>query len=284
MKRLLIAITFVAFITGCTSTKKISTIFKEEKIMDVAYGSFPSSKMDVYLPANRNAQTPFVIVIHGGAWVSGDKNLFTSTQDTLLSHGIASANVNYRFADSLQTHYPQMLADIDSAVIYCIEHARKWNTRKDNFIIHGGSAGAHLSLLYGYTSNKKISAIIARCPPTNLADTTMLNYVRKVGLLPVFQKMVGAIYTPGQSLDSRFTESSPIYHIKNIPTLLIHGTADRTVPYSQAVDFDKMLTSKNITHKLVTIPGAGHDLNLKDPATKTMVYKEIVDWAWKYGK
>lgn len=75
MKRLLIAVTLLAFITGCTSTKKIATNFTEEKIMDVAYGSFPSNKMDVYLPTNRNAQTPFVILIHGGGWVLGDKNL-----------------------------------------------------------------------------------------------------------------------------------------------------------------------------------------------------------------
>jgi hypothetical protein len=33
-----------------------------------------------------------------------------------------------------------MLADDDSAVTYCIAHAREWNTRKDNFIISGASA------------------------------------------------------------------------------------------------------------------------------------------------
>jgi acetyl esterase/lipase len=283
MKRLLFAVILVAFITGFTSTKKIATI-TEEKIMDVAYGSFPSSKMDVYLPADRNAQTPFVILIHGGAWVSGDKSSDTPTQDSLLAHGIACANINYRFVDDLQTHYPQMLADIDSAVNYCIVHAGEWNTRKDNFITSGASAGGHLSLLYGYTTNKKISAIIAECPPTDLTDTVVLNYESTIGLLPVIHKMAGSLYTPGQALGPEFAASSPIYHVKNIPTLIIHGTGDRTVPYSQAVNLDKMLTSKNITHKLVTVPGADHDMNLKDPTTKTMVYKEILDWAWKYGK
>ena len=284
MRRLLIAATLVAFITGCNTTKKIAVNFTEEKIMDVAYGSFLSSKMDVYLPANRNAQTPFVILIHGGGWILGDKSLDHPTQDTLLAHGIACANINYRFADSLQTHYRQMLADIDSAVNYCIAHADNWNTRKDNFIISGGSAGGHLSLLYGYTTNKKVSAIIAECPPTDLTDTVMLNYATKVGLLPVVHKMTGGTYTPGQSPGTQFSESSPIYHVKNIPTLIIHGTADKTVLYSQSVALDKMLTSKNITHKLISIPGADHDCNMKDPATRTMVYKEIVDWAWKYGK
>ena len=284
MIRLFFAITFVGFIAGCSSTKRIATSFTEEKIMDVAYGSFPSSKMDVYLPANRNAQTPFVILIHGGAWVSGDKKSDTPTQDSLLAHGIACANINYRFVNSLQTHYPQMLSDIDSAVNYCIAHAGEWNTRKDNFITSGASAGGHLSLLYGYTTNKKVSVIIAECPVTDLTDTAVLNYETKIGLLNVIQKMTGAIYTPGQSLGPEFAASSPIYHVKNIPTLIIHGTADRTVPYSQAVDLDKMLTTKNITHKLITIPGADHDCNINVPTTRTMIYKEIVAWAWKYGK
>ena len=284
MKRLLIAITLVTFIVICTSARKSVKAYTEEKLMDVAFGSFPSSKMDVYLPANRNARTPFVILIHGGGWVLGDKSLDRPTEDTLLAHGIACANINYRFVDSLHTHYPEMLADIDSAVNYCIAHAGEWNTRKDNFITSGGSAGGHLCLLYGYTANKKISAIIAECPPTDLTDTVMLNYATKIGLQPVIEKMVGATYTRGQALAPQFAASSPIYHIKNIPTLIVHGTADKTVLYSQSVAFDKVLTSKNITHKFISIPGADHDCNLKDPATRTMVYKEIVDWALKYGK
>ncbi|MBZ5856831.1 alpha/beta hydrolase [Flavihumibacter profundi] len=284
MKRLLIEIALLALISGCTSSKKAGLMAGEKKLTDVAYGSFPSSKMDVYLPANRNAQTPFVILIHGGAWLWGDKQSDTPTQDSLLAHGIACANINYRFVDTLQTHYPQMLADIDSAVNYCIAHASEWNTRKDKFIISGASAGGHLSLLYGYTTNKKISAIIAECPATDLTDTAVLNYEAKIGLLQAIHKMTNAIYTPGQPLGPEFAASSPIYHVKNIPTLIIHGNGDRTVPYSQSVDLDKKLTAKNIIHKLITIPGADHDLNLKDPATKNMVYKEVVDWAWKYGK
>jgi acetyl esterase/lipase len=284
MIRLFFVVTLVCFIAGCSSTKRIAANFTEEKLTDIAYGSFSSSKMDVYLPANRNTQTPFVILIHGGAWVNGDKRLDTPTQDSLLAHGIACANINYRFADNLQTHYPQMLADIDSAVNYCIAHAHEWNIRKDNFVISGASSGGHLSLLYGYTTNKKVSAIIAECPPTDLADTAFLNYVTKRGLLAVIQKMTGAIYTPGQSLAPEFAASSPVHHIKNIPALLIHGTADKTVPYSQSVELDKRLTSKNIIHKLITIPGADHDCNINVPVTRTMIYKEIIAWAWKYGK
>jgi acetyl esterase/lipase len=273
MKNLLIIAIIITCFTGFTSIKK-SFVLPEEKIMDIAYGHFPSSRMDVYLPANRNAQTPFVILIHGGGWVMGDKSQDHPTQDSLLAHGIACANVNYRFADSLHTHYRELLADIDSAVHYCISHAGKWGTRKDRFIVSGGSAGGHLSLLYGYTSSVAISAIIAECPPTDLTDTVMLNYAQKAGLMPLIKVITG-----GELLSS-----SPVDHIKDIPTLLVHGTADKTVLYSQSVELDHLLKSRHITHKLITIPGADHDCNMNDPATRAMVYKEIVGWVERYGR
>jgi len=284
MTRLLIWIFFWGLVLGCDCTKKPASYLAAEKKTDVAYGTFPSSKMDVYLPANRNAQTPFVILIHVGSWVSGAKEEQTPTQDSLLAHGIASANINYRFADYSQVHYLQLLADIDSAVNFCINHAYEWSTKKENFIMSGFSAGAHLALLYGFTTSRKISAIIAESAPTDLADTAVLNYETKIGMIPVVEEMVGEKYVQEQPLAPAFRAASPMYHVTEIPTLLIHGTADYLVPYSQAVNLDEMLTSKNITHKLISIPGANHDCNINVSATRTMIYKEVVGWTLEYGK
>ena len=280
MNQLLFLLIFAASVVICYSQKNQ---LAEQKLKDVAYGTFASSKMDVYLPANRNLQTPFVILIHGGAWIGGDKIFESTTQDSLFAHGIASVNLNYRFADSSQVHYSQILTDIDSAVMYCIAHADEWHTRKQNFVVSGISAGGHLSLLYGYTTNKKISAIIAGCPPTDLTDTSVLKYESSIGLMTAIESLTGAKYIAGQT-DAAFIAASPVFYIKNIPTLIIHGTADRTVPYSQAVELDKKLTDKNFTHQLISLPGADHDLNPKSPMTLGMLNKEIVDWVWEYGK
>ena len=269
---------------GCNSPIRLTAHLPEEKKANVSYGTLPSSKMDIYLPANRNEQTPFVILIHGGAWTLGEKEWNREVQDSLLSKGIASANLNYRFADDTQVHFPQMLADIDSAVNYCINHAADWNTRKEYFFVSGTSAGGHLSLLYAFTTDKKINGVIANCPPTDLADTALLNYEMKIGILPAIEKMAGAKYYPGQPLPQEFSSASPLYHVKNIPTLLIHGTADRTVPYSQSVRLDKELALKEVPHKLLSIPDADHDLMLNDPKTKAWVYHETIAWVLKYGR
>ena len=40
-------------------------------VRDVAYGSDPAQRFDVYLPPNpRNA--PVIFMVHGGAWKAGD--------------------------------------------------------------------------------------------------------------------------------------------------------------------------------------------------------------------
>ncbi|HLX93166.1 MAG TPA: alpha/beta hydrolase [Puia sp.] len=255
----------------------------EKKLKDIAYGSFPSSKMDVYLPAGRNQHTPFVIVIHGGAWIEGDKSFDTPTQDSLLAHGIASANIDFRFIDSVVNHV-QILADIDSAVDYCVAHAEEWGTRSNGFTTNGASAGGNLALLYGYTSNKKINAIVAECPPTDLADTATLGIVTKEGLLSVVEGFGGGKYTPGKPAPAGYADASPVYHLKNIPVLVIQGTADKVVPFSQSVELDKLLTEKDITHKFIPIKGADHDLNMRNPATRKMIYREFIAWVQKYGK
>ena len=43
-------------------------------IKDISYGNNSAYKLDLGLPGNRTAQAKLVILIHGGAWRSGDKS------------------------------------------------------------------------------------------------------------------------------------------------------------------------------------------------------------------
>src|SRR5678815_363156 len=52
--------------------------------LNVAYGTDPLQKIDIYLPAGRTtATTKVIIMIHGGAWISGDKAELNAYVDTL---------------------------------------------------------------------------------------------------------------------------------------------------------------------------------------------------------
>lgn len=272
----------LSILESCSTSKNVETKLLEEKIIDIAYGAFPSSRMDLFLPARRNNQTPFIIFIHGGGWQAGDKKDLSDLQNYVLTHGIASASINYRYVDDKSIHFTQLLADVDSAMSYCITHSNEWKTRDSKFTLSGFSAGAHLSLLSGYTTSYKISAIIALSSVTDLTDMPLWSQTE---LLPLIYKLTGSTFTLGQPLNPEFAAASPLFRIKNIPTLLIYGSKDVVVPTSQSLRLHEKLNEKGFTNKIISIAAAPHNLNIEtDSATRLLIYDAVVNWTFKYGK
>ncbi|SIO51167.1 alpha/beta hydrolase [Chitinophaga niabensis] len=258
---------------------------EEAKMLNISYGADARNKMDVYLPKNRTAATPFVILIHGGAWIAGNKEDMHGFQDLLLTRGFASMSMSYRFVNAT-VHYEQLMEDVHKAVTYCASKSGEWNIRSTRIIISGASAGAHMALLYGYKydADNRISGIISLAGPTDVSDPAMLNYAASIGLGGVINALAGATYVPGQPVDPKFAAASPLKQAKNIPSLLIHGTVDMTVPYSQAELLKNHLSQLGYTHKLVTIAGAGHDLGLAVPANLVLVESEFRTWVETYSR
>jgi len=78
---------------------------------------------------------------------------------------------------------------------------------------------------------------------------------------PSATTVAGFLGTP--SFDSNPTLAklaSPIDHItaQTPPFLMLHGTADATVPYPQSVKMRDALQAAGVPATLVTLPGVGH--------------------------
>ncbi len=276
----------ILLLTACSKKEAPPPpVGQEARLSNVIYGPHARNKMDVYLPANRSAETPFVVLMHGGAWMAGNKEDMKGFQDLLLQRGIGSVSLSYRYA-SASVHYEELMEDVHKAVTMCSANAAAWGIRSRNYIISGASAGAHMALLYGYKYDQQqlVSGIISLSGPTDLTDLTMLNYAGSVGLGPAILNMTGATYIPNQPLAPQFAAASPVRHAKNIPSLLIHGTADNVVLYSQAEILAGKLEELAIPHRLVAIDGEGHDLGLYKPEIFTIVATEIINWIRKYGQ
>ena len=88
---------FVLVITSCQKENEITPdlAIPAETLNNVSYGSDAAQKMDIYLPAGRKTDsTKMVIMVHGGAWIEGDKNDFNSF---VQSHqGVLLLNDNVR--------------------------------------------------------------------------------------------------------------------------------------------------------------------------------------------
>ena len=270
--------------TQQTQDVSSSELTKKDLILrDVKYGNDKRNTMNIFVPKDSNEKTPFILLIHGGAWVSGDKNDFAAAQLAFGAAGIASASINYRYASST-VHYPELMSDVNSAINYIVLHGKDWNVNTEKMAIGGISAGAHMAMLYAYhyDSGNHISSVISLAGPSNIADVTILNASVVNKLIGGVEKMVGTTYTAGQSLNQKFSDASPINFIKNVPTLLIHGTGDTIVAYDQSVKMDAALAAAGVPHRLMSITGANHDLGLGNPTTAKNIADEVVMWVKNY--
>lgn len=274
------------FLSSChTKQSETESQLNEIKLANVKYGSYERNIMDVYLPKGRNKKIPFVINIHGGAWTLGDKVWGAGISEYFYHHNVAVVNMNYRFADDNATHLPELLNDINNVVKYIQQHSEEWNVRNNGYSITGESAGAHMALSYAYQYPQNIKAIMTRCAPTNFGDIENLKNAQKNDLIGAINKMSGnkEEVDIAKKIPEKYINVSPVNHVKNIPTLIFHGDQDELVPYSQATQLSKLLDQKKYNHLLITLPGASHNILLRDN-DRDLIYLKSLEWVEKYGR
>lgn len=229
--------------------------------LNISYGSDPLQKIDVYLPAGRSVTTTKVIVmIHGGAWASGDKTEMTQFVDSFKRRlpDYAIFNINYRLSAAPLNAFPAQENDLKTAVAFIAGKANEYGI-SDKYALLGASAGGHLAMLQGYkyASPIKPKAIASLSGPTDLADM----YVNPAGgnqlLSLLLATAVGNTLTGDPQL---YSNSSPVNFINaaSPPTLLLYGSDDALVRSEQAVFVKDKLIAANVTNEYVLYGGAGH--------------------------
>lgn len=231
----------------------------QQTLYGMKYGEHQRNVLDIALPANRTTETPVVIFIHGGAWVLGDKGVFATEIQQFASEGIACATVNYRFASDLtDTHHPELHADIRAVVDHIASKSELWQVSPTRFGIVGHSAGGHLSLLTSYTLNSdgRIKACAAWAGPSNFLDADQLAID---GAYDIFDTYTGTGLSTSSDT-ALYMQASPYWmaHVSVPPTLLVHGTQDELVPYSNSVRLQQRLDSLGVTNSLTTLQNAAH--------------------------
>ena len=118
---------------------------------------------DLYIPKilleKRNKYNKIILYIHGGAWMIGDKILHEEDCKEKIKLGYICAAMNYNF---LKNYYAPdftiyRILDEITAVQDTIKNILKqigFDENKLEICLAGGSAGAHLSLLYSYWLGK----------------------------------------------------------------------------------------------------------------------------------
>ena len=232
---------------------------------------------DAFLPDSDEA-TAAVIIVHGGGWVRGDRH--TDVQPLfgpLAGAGIAWFSIDYRLATNVMD-FGVAVADVQAAIHFIKARASEYNVNPNRLAVIGESAGGQLAAMAILTGGSKASAnaFVGLYTPSDL-----VSLMKEAHYLPAdLRKFV--IGTPWEKLVlSRVAKLSPLQNLAPCmpPTLLIHGTSDPLVPFSQSIALCDRINKSGGQCELYAVRNAGHGIRWWD----NQAYKaKLVDWLRSY--
>ncbi|WP_446892978.1 alpha/beta hydrolase [Acinetobacter sp. NS4_7] len=230
---------------------------------DIVYATQPNLSFDLYQDSQLQdlAARPTIVWIHGGGWIAGSKAHARGYFKLLAAQGFNVIAVQYQFAP--HATYPTQLQQIDQALNYITQHAKKYQLNPQQLYLAGDSAGANLASHYAALlsnpafaqqsnlqltiQNKQLKGLILHCGIYDLkafVETAPdeMNIV-EWGVYNLVQA-----YTGDRKQDSEFLKNiSPIHHLTaNYPAVFISGgnkdflTATQSLPMLHALQQQKI--------------------------------------------
>jgi acetyl esterase/lipase len=210
---------------------------------------------------------PVAILVHGGGWNRGDKGGSTTPGDNadispwfgpLTDAKFAWFSINYRLAPKNQ--WPACLEDVQTAIRWVKAHAAEYKGDPQRIALFGHSAGGHLVCLAATLvgDDTRVQAIVGFAAVTDHEQ----DLVQRGGLSTSLQKLLNRPKEVTPESLAMIREISPINHVRPglPPFLLIHGDADKSVPYQQSINFQAKLRAAGVPCELITVKGAPHSL------------------------
>lgn len=283
MKQLLTAFLITSVImASCSKTDTTIDIedlsprsnLAERIITDTAYGTDPSQKVDIYLPAGRTSQTRVNVMIHGGSWVGGDKSELNGLVQLFKSRWpeCAIVNVNYRLANGKDIKYNQLIEDIKNAIGLVTANKNLFSI-SDTMALWGVNGGALLALQYANaTDNLGVVKCVADFyGPSKIDDWTFYNAKKPVNVKEVITKLSGSRWN-----EKLYKSISPIEHLSASakPTIIFHGNLDNIVPSYQSQLLKQKLDEvgvENEYHEYTDFHGF-NEVNNADCVEKTIKF------------
>lgn len=225
-------------------------------ILDQVYASAGGSELryDLFRPDGAE-NTPLVICIHGGGWISGSKEDYREVAFALCQAGFAAAVPDYRLAPLHP--YPAAVEDIATFVKFCRAHAAEWMIHADRIASFGNSAGGHLAAMAGFTVDvgARVNAVVDISGLVDLRRPRDTHFPIAWAFLDQFLPVdwVGN--------EAIFEEASPICRIipGAPPFLVIHGEQDDIVPVSVSDAFVGALKENGIAVEYHRYPLEDHN-------------------------
>jgi len=240
----------------------------------VVYASYGTRevKLDLFQPEGEGP-FPTVILVHGGAWITGNHKMENPFAMELARRGYVAATVEYRL--SQEAKYPAALHDLKAAVRYLRVNAARYRIDPKRIAAVGASAGGHLVALLGVTNglakfegeggNSQISsavqAVVDIDGTATFVDPGNIEKEKK-GPLDTNTRFIGATYEEKPEV---WRQASPITHVHrgSAPILFINSSAYR--PGQQREEMSEKLKALGVFSEIVVIPDTPHPFWLFHP-------------------
>jgi triacylglycerol lipase len=212
--------------------------------------------LDIYQPPGKG---PFsaVLVVHGGAWRSGNRRQLAVYARSLAQRGHCCFAIDYRLAPKHK--FPAQIDDCREAVKWIRRNADAYHVDPTRVGAIGYSAGGHLVALLATTGEPP--------SPENGDVDTRLQAVAAGGAPCEFRflpdKGKGLTYWLGGEYEQQranFENASPTTFVSkdDAPMIFFNGTQDRLVPLTWTQPLYDSLKNAGVPVELYKIEGAGH--------------------------
>jgi pectinesterase len=193
--------------------------------------------LDIYRPARPGA-LPAVLVVHGGGWESGSRQMERPFAKALAARGFVAVPVTYSLGE--HSRWPQPLHDLKSAVRWLRNHAADYGINPDRIGVVGGSAGGHLAAMLGASNgaaplegsggsagvSSAVQAVVDIDGAVSFPDAALI--AQEMQRQGATSRFLGGDYAARREV---WFEASPLTWVtaESAPTLFINSTAARPV-------------------------------------------------------
>ena len=130
-----------------------------EKKLNVVYGDVIGRNLHLDAFINpKNEKLPALIIIHGGGWKSGTKEMQNPMAEEIAVAGYQTFTIEYRLSD--EAIYPAAIDDVLNAIQYLKKNSKIFKIDSKKIAILGTSSGAQMASLIGTKYPKEIQAVI----------------------------------------------------------------------------------------------------------------------------
>jgi acetyl esterase/lipase len=217
-------------------------------------------KADLYLPEGKGP-FPAIVFLHGGGFTDRNRAQLRRQAAHMASLGMVGFAIEYRVAK--EATYPAAVSDAKAAVRWLRANAAKYNIDERYIFAVGSSAGGHLAAMLALTGGDPAFEGDACCKEFSSRITAAVAFNPVLDLTDMAHRESLVTRFLGGKCEAKIEvckQASPVSHVSAsaAPILIMHGTADETVPYRQAEAMVAKLKAAGAAVEFFTAPEGAH--------------------------